>query len=168
MNRKQNVQDTSVSLPIGKPMLSDVRSVYVLTVSEFFPKTHPKAGLPTGFINAISAKTKRHTIRSNYELWSKRAEKINKGGAVLSVRYWTGKPYNSKQKEVFVLEKICVEKLELTPLGFFVDGIESDLTVKKLSKNDGLSEEDFKAWFKGQDFSEPKAIIHFNCVGYIR
>lgn len=71
-------------------------TTYVLTVSEFFPKTHNKAGLPTGFINAISNKTKLHTIRGNYDLWAKRFEKINKGEAVLSVRYWSGKPYNSR------------------------------------------------------------------------
>ena len=82
------------------------KKIYVLTVSEFFPKNHPKEGLPTGFINAISSYKKIHTIRANYELWAKRAEKINKGEAVLSVRYWTGKPYNSKQREVFVLNEM--------------------------------------------------------------
>lgn len=141
---------------------------YVLTVSEFFPKTHSKAGLPTGFINSISSFKKIHTIRGNYELWKKRAEKINNGEAVLSVRYWTDKPYASKQREVFVFEKIVVEKLELTPLGFFIDEYENDCTVSDLAKNDGLSVDDFKEWFKGHDFSEPAAIIHFSNFRYFK
>ena len=78
---------------------------YVITVSEFFPKTHNKSGLPTGFIDKIGSKIKKHTIRGNYELWKKRIDEIQKGNAVLSVRYWTGKPYNSKQKEVYVFGK---------------------------------------------------------------
>jgi hypothetical protein len=144
------------------------KSVYVLTVSEFFPKTHPKAGLPTGFINAISSSNKIHTIRGNYELWAKRAEKINKGEATLSVRYWTGKPYNSKQREVFVFEKIGVEKLQLDIFGWFINDVDSDYTTKDFAKNDGLSEEDFKLWFKGQDFTQPKVIIHFSDFRYSR
>lgn len=140
--------------------------VYVLTVSEFFPKTHPKAGLPTGFINAIANFNKIHTIRANYELWLKRAEKINKGEAVLSVRYWTGKPYKSKQREVFVFEKIGIEKIQLDALGWFIDDIDSDYTTSDFAKNDGLSKEDFSAWFKGYDFSNPMAIIHFSNFRY--
>ena len=140
--------------------------VYVLTVSEFFPKTHPKAGLPTGFINAIANFNKIHTIRTNYELWLKRAEKINKGEAVLSVRCWTGKPYKSKQREVFAFEKIGVEKLELDGLGWFIDGTDSDYKTSDFSTNDGLSKEDFSAWFKGYDFSNPMAIIHFSNFRY--
>lgn len=35
-----------------------------------------------------------------------------------------------------------------------------------LAKNDGLSLEDFKAWFKGADLSEPMAIIHFTPFRY--
>ena len=140
--------------------------VYVLTVSEFFPKTHPKAGLPTGFINSISVFSKIHTIRANYELWLKRAEKINKGEAVLSVRCWTGKPYKSKQREVFAFEKIGVEKLELDGLGWFIDGTDSDYKTSDFATNDGLSKEDFSAWFKGYDFSNPMAIIHFSNFRY--
>lgn len=120
----------------------------------------------TGGLNAISIFSKIHTIRANYELWKKRSEKINKGEAVLSVRYWTGKPYNSKQREVFVFEKIGVEKIQLDALGWFIDDIDSDYTTKEFAKNDGLSVEDFKSWFKGCDFSKPMAIIHFSDFRY--
>lgn len=145
------------------------KKVYVLTISEFYPATHIKAGLPTGFINAISAKTKIHTIRSNYQLWAKRAEKINKGEAVLSVRYWTGKPYNSKQQEVFVFDKIGVEKIQYDPLlGWFINDIDSDYKTKDFAENDGLSREDFVEWFKGKHLTDPKVIIHFSEFRYCK
>lgn len=140
---------------------------YVLIISEFFPKTHNKAGLPTGFINAISSFNKIHTIRGNYELWKKRAEKINRGEATLSVRCWTDKPYNSKQREVFVFEKVGVEKI------FFDDYLYSCQIEDRrfgdmwlLSENDGLSDVDFENWFKGYDFLKPMAIIHFTNFRY--
>lgn len=160
---------TSASLE-QNGVLSAVRPItYVLTVSEFFPKTHPKAGLPTGFINAIASGNKKHTIRANYDLWKKRAEKINKGEAILSVRYWTGKPYNSKQREVYVFERVGLEKLERdSVLGWFIDDFDSDYGIKDFAENDGLSTDDFKLWFKGQDFTKPKAIIHFGAFRYSR
>jgi len=143
------------------------KSIYVLTISEFFPSTHVKAGLSTDFVNAISKLIKIHTIRSNYELWKKRADKINNGEAILSVRCWTGKPYQSKQREVFSFEKIGVEKLQRDNLlGWFIDDVDSDYTTKDFAKNDGLSVEDFKEWFKGKNFNEPKAIIHFTNFRY--
>jgi hypothetical protein len=33
--------------------------------------------------------------------------------------------------------------------------------LRKLAENEGLSVEDFKAWFQGYDLSKPLAIIHF-------
>lgn len=139
---------------------------YVLTISEYFPKKHSRSGEETKFVNLIAVWSKIHTIRGNYELWAKRAEKINKGEAVLSVRCWTGKPYNSKQREVFVFEKIGVEKLQLDVLGWFIDDIDTDYHLEDFAKNDGLSVEDFKEWFKGDNFCEPKAIIHFSNFRY--
>ncbi len=145
-----------------------LKKVYVLTVSEYFPKGHIREGEATGFVMAIAKSDKIHTIRGNYELWEKRAEKINKGEAILSVRCWTGKPYNSKQREVFAFEKIGVEKIQLDNLlGWFVNDEDNDrITLHELAKNDGLSIEDFKSWFKGQSFNEPKAVIHFNNFRY--
>lgn len=147
---------------------------YVLTVSEFFPKTHNKAGLPTGFIDRISNKTKLHAIRGNYDLWAKRFEKINKGEAVLSVRYWSGKPYNSKQIECFVFDKedgIGIQKIEFEDYFFDTGWIVRqeqfcDQSVNFVAKNDGLSKEDFKEWFKKYDLSRPMAIIHFTNFRY--
>ena len=105
------------------------KKTYVLMLSAVFPKTHNKAGMPTGFkvkfvlgqgcpdcnetqdlsYEHISNCTgcmrtflfpKLHTIRSNYPLWEKRIKEIQEGHAVLSVRQWTGKPYRSKQVEI--------------------------------------------------------------------
>ncbi|MBV5334209.1 MAG: hypothetical protein JZU49_00195 [Sulfuricurvum sp.] len=152
---------------------------FVLTVSTKFPKTHKRAGEETYFPFEIVTKNKLHTIRSNYELWKKRIEQIQKGEAILSIRYWSGKPYNSKQIEFYQLDKdsgIGVQKLELSfnekpcyvynsPYGVgwyrFVDE-----KINILAENDGLSIEDFKEWFKGYDLSKPMAIIHFTPMRY--
>lgn len=151
---------------------------YVLTVSEFFQKTHSKAGKPTNFPQAIKHYDKIHTIRGNYDLWAKRFEKINTGKAILSVRIWQGKPYKSKQLEIFKYDythKIGVERLVLEPK-CFTEGSEplpninyqfySPKLLSKLSKNDGLSIEDFNEWFKKYDKSQEMAIIHFTDFRY--
>ena len=110
---------------------------------------------------------KIHTIRSNYDLWKKRADKINAGEAVLSLRQWTGSPYNfardgSKPVEFMRLGKIGVQKLEFDRnLGYFIDGRDSDVLVATLAKNDGLNVDDFKAWFRNPKYDKPYAIINF-------
>lgn len=152
---------------------------YVLTVSEKFPKTHPKSGEPTNFPLSIKHYDKIHTIRGNYELWAKRFEKINAGEAILSVRVWEGEPYNSKQREIFRYDyrrKIGIEKLNMDTFDVGNDDnnevflrfevgkvmVSADL----LAKNDGLSYEDFENWFKGYDFSKPMVVIHFTDFRY--
>lgn len=156
-------------------------TTYVITVSETFPKKHRLSGEPTGFVPQILGKRKIHTIRSNYALWEKRFEKIDKGEACLSVRVWTGMPYRSKQEEFMRLTKD--DGIGLQKLVFF----NSDLEIpaidngngKELIKgdgfwrapillahNDGLFFKDFKEWFKGYDLSEPMAIIHFTKYKY--
>ena len=144
---------------------------YVLTISEFFPKTHNKAGLPTGFINSISNKTKKHTIRGNYELWKKRFEKIALGNACLSVRYWTGKPYNSKQVEVFNLKNtdgIGIEEILFDDYLYscLINGKRFSVSSEFIAENDGLTPNDFEHWFKKYDFSKSMAIIHFSSFRY--
>lgn len=151
---------------------------YVLTVSEFFPKTHNKSGLPTGFIDKIGSKIKKHTIRGNYPLWRKRIEEIQKGNAVLSIRYWIGKPYNSKQKEVYVLDKNSGIGVQALYFDFnrilepFIssedskDKIQTYLSTHEIAKNDGLNYPDFAEWFKGYDLNEPMAIVHFTDERY--
>jgi hypothetical protein len=149
---------------------------YVITISRFFPKTHKKAGNPTFFLEQINGLTKLHTIRGNYPLWKKRIQKVNNGDAILSLRYWNGKPYTSKQVEAFVFDKtsgLGVEKLDI--IDFDNQGCHvvnscfsaaCQFPTKYLAENDGLGLEDFKEWFKGYDLSEPLAIIHFTHFRY--
>ncbi len=146
---------------------------YVITISNFFPATHKRKGEPTAFYSLILRKFKRHTIHGNYELWKKRFDKINKGEACLSIRHWTGKPYNSTQKELLRLtndDGIGIEKLNinLSPDNEFHFAFVEKyyLDLKLLANNDGLEYEDFKNWFKGYDFSKPMAIIHFTNFRY--
>lgn len=143
---------------------------YVLTVSKEFPKTHKRSGESTNFVQEITnlftpKNTKVHTIRANYELWHKRAEKINSGEAILSIRYWIGKPYQTKQVEICRLERIGIQKLEHPDYFLYapIDGKKIDWEY--VAKNDGLSFEDFCEWFKNAG-SEPMAIIHFTDFRY--
>ena len=152
---------------------------YVLTVSRFFPKTHKRAGEKTNFSQKLQLGIKNipnsvmydeecdlimdrkiHTIRANYPLWKKRISEIQNGNAILSIRYWSGKPYKSKQVEITQLDKnsgVGVQEL--------VYGYDKTL-IKELAMNDGLSLEDFQEWFKKYDLSKPLAIIHFTRFRY--
>jgi len=160
---------------------------YVLLISRYFPATHPRKGEFTDFCDKIlvgcifgqSRSTKGslrkiHTIRANYDLWKRRIDEVNAGKAVLSLRYWTGKPYKSKQQEVITFSRgsgIGVQNLEWTldhscndrPMIFPSCEL---ISIEDLAKNDGLSFDDFKAWFKGYDLSKPMAIIHFTDFRY--
>ena len=159
---------------------------YVLTVSRNFPKTHKRAGEPTRFKEQLTnglaqlngEDCKIHTIRSNYPLWAKRISEIKDGKAILSIRYWSGKPYNSKQVEICQLDKdsgVGIQELCLKPKSILEDSVElfyidnnfyNPLNLGFLSRNDGLSYEDFKEWFKSYDLSQPMAIIHFTRFRY--
>ena len=47
-----------------------------------------------------------------------------------------------------------------------VDGkIKVNLTLEEIAHNDGLSFEDWAAWFKGADTSQDMAIIHLHLSG---
>lgn len=182
---------------------------YVLTVSRYFPTTHKRKGERTNFVCKIlhtinfdeagnrlynicsnecetscfrrMIDPKIHTIRSNYELWAKRIKEVQEGKAILSIRYWSGKPYNSKQVEVCQLDKDSGIGIQSVYFGFnsiqfpFIDNFNHDksLTEKQglelsntIAKNDGLSLEDFKQWFRKYDISKTMAIIHFTSFRY--
>ena len=159
---------------------------YVLTVSRTFPETHKRAGEETFFkeriLSALSKDplmwNKIHTIRANYVLWANRIKEIQEGKAILSIRYWSGNPYNSKQVEICQLDKdsgVGIQELCLKPKSILEDSVElfyidnnfyNPLNLGFLSRNDGLSYEDFKEWFKSYDLSHPMAIIHFTSFRY--
>jgi hypothetical protein len=141
---------------------------YVLTVSTKFPKTHQKAGQSTGFPLSIKHYDKIHTIRGNYELWTKRFEKINKGEAILSVRIWEGMPYKSNQKEILRYTKndgIGLQKLEEPNNMVYAIIDKKPNNWQDIAKNDGLAFDDFCDWFKVRD-DKPMAIIHFTKFRY--
>lgn len=150
---------------------------HVLTLSNTFPATHPRHGEPTGFEHKVIAAVagwddhwlKIHTIRANYELWRKRFEKIERGEACLSIRQWMGKPYASKQREIARLTKedgIGIQKLEynFTECTLHIGWLLLD--PETLANKDGLTRQDWENWFKGYDFTQPLAIIHFTKFRY--
>ena len=159
---------------------------YVLILSRTFHAKHPRKGEQTNFdtklLNAVwrahnmsigfsQVGMKLHTIRSNYELWSKRFKQIYEGKASLSIRYWTGKPYHSKQTEICKLTKedgIGLQVLEFYNGCLQQPIINGDMTIRAeyLAKNDGLSFESWKDWFRSCDTSKPLAIIHFTKFRY--
>ena len=142
----------------------------VITFSRKFPKGHPKAGLPTFFIekiykslslmqevpfelqeeidfsvvNDVHVPSKLHTIR---------AGKRFKEGDYFSPRIWSGKPYNSKQVEISAPVKVVKVyefgmRLNCGDKEFFSG--DTDLTPTSLiniAANDGLSLSEFKSWF---------------------
>jgi len=141
---------------------------YVLTLQKQFPKGHICEGQKTDFVYKIASMTKIHTLRSNYNLWVKRFEKIDKGLACLSVREWSGSPYRSKQEEVFRLNKydgIGLEKLENPDNFIFALVGKKEINWDEIAKNDGLTFENFCDWFNVRQ-KEPMAIIHFTKFRY--
>lgn len=166
---------------------------YRLAVSNMFPATHPRKGEPTYFHKKIilaimkseneglsikaTAPTgerlwpKLHTIRANYELWKKRISEVQKGVAVIELFHWKGVPYRSKQVVFATLDKDseCVVQEIFFLRGEICDPIigGDDITsISELSRNDGLSLEDFKTWFKGYDLTKPMAIIQLTKFRY--
>lgn len=117
---------------------------------------------------------KLHTIRANYPLWEKRMKEVQEGRAVIELFYWSDKPYRSKQIVFATLDKDSgcgVQKLTSCSDLFGMAQCRIDNSTQAdfrgmLSKNDGLSLEDFKAWFKNYDLSEPLAIIQFTKFRY--
>jgi hypothetical protein len=118
---------------------------------------------------------KIHTIRGNYELWAKRIKQVQEGKAVIELFYWAGKPYHRDENGVgqivfATLDKdsgIGIQKLEFVKGLIYpiIDGIERSYDLE-MPINDGLSNEDFKEWFKGYDLSKAMAIIHFTEFRY--
>lgn len=126
----------------------------VITLSRVFPTTHSRKGQPTGFKEKLASGCKLHTIRGNFDQWNAIAEKMQRGGYCLSIRQWSGRPYNSPQVEIAHL-----------------DGREwIDADCYEIAKNDGLNTTDFKEWFFGRHPKGDKVfhgvIIHFTDFRY--
>lgn len=171
MNQTENEQSRKAEVT-GSTKLK----TYVLTVSEYFPVTHSKRGTPTGFAFAIEIGCKKHTIRANYSLWKKRLDEVMDDKAILSVRYWSGKPYNSKQvtvKNFVATDGVGIEKIEFLKDGDGVPALKYPTVNNRqnppiwlIAENDWLPFIDFKEWFKNYDLTQPMAIIHFSRFRY--
>ena len=160
---------------------------YYLTLSQVFPSTHCQAGEPTHFKDAFKAgqvfgrgseclyrHPKLHTIRTNYDFWARRFEKILAGEAVLSIREWVGKPYGkgSTQREIarltrddgIGLQRLTVAGPSITFHPLFVDGVA--VSSETLAQNDGLSVPDWRNWFANYKADGPLAVIQFTKFRY--
>jgi hypothetical protein len=166
----------------------------VVTLSKKFFPQHPRKGEETLFREKVLSGSKRHTCRSNYEYWKEKVDRLKEVGGVLSVRQWSANPYRSPQEIITDIpaELVGVQKLilhrekEVTehhavgtpePVAVItnyeytavVDGYNTP--VELLAVNDGLTPEEYKAWFSPV-FDKEKAdtlefaIIHFTKERY--
>lgn len=161
---------------------------YRLGVSRNFPTTHPRKGDKTGFVDSIYFGNKIHTIRRNLEKWAAIMIEVQEGKAIIEIFYWeqNGGRFVKGNKQIVFLTLDKDSGCGVQELGFYYNGnmknglttdnpyifngnipdIDPVISVETLSKNDGLSLEDFKAWFKDYDLSKPMAIIHFTSFRY--
>ena len=161
---------------------------YAVPVSRYFPSTHVRKGDKTEFVDSIYFGKKLHTIRNNKNnVWTKRMKKVLEGKAVIDLFYWKlpgGRWTKDNEQIVFArLDKNSgcgVQELifgyDPTTFSECIDypiilnhdkkSFDLDLKTDVIAKNDGLSLEDFKSWFKGYELSEPLAIIHFTKFRY--
>lgn len=149
-----------------------------LLLSKQFPAGHISAGKPTNFEQSLlkgqngGSEGKIHTIRENYEWWNQKADKINAGTTILSIRQWTARPYHSEQKKILELKKVGVERIFMEydrNTGKITCEIEGKpfQKIEQLAAHDGLSISDFIAWFFGDGkTSFSGVIIHFTDFRY--
>lgn len=162
----------------------------VITVSQKFPSSHPKAGQPTHFVEKIwcSLGGVQDEYRGPWEnyhdfkksiLWSYRmyGDKHHtvrlgrrwKTGDIASIRTWgtdinpksnRSGPYHSKQIIIAPDVEVIVTNIVIECNGYYQfqpmkTTIRPDtfklISSSELSQNDGLSLDDFKAWFNPKD-----------------
>lgn len=126
----------------------------IVSLCRVFPKGHRKAGEATDFEDKVKDGRKIHTIRYNdNDVWAKRYKDIMEGRKYLSLRQWTGRPYNSEQREIAKVEKIGLQKVTMTYSSgdslpqVWIDGKPQD--IEAVAKNDGMTVEEFVEWFFG-------------------
>lgn len=149
---------------------------HVIMMSKFFPKGHILEGDETDFRIKVETGTKLHTMRNGGK-WPQRIKEVEEGKAILSVREWTGVPYNSPQKELFQITEhdgigieYCIRR---SPGTFQIKKNKDDATgiiieiIDGLAKNDGLSFIEFVSWFEKVSPGTELIIIHFTKFRYI-
>lgn len=167
----------------------------IVTLSKTFFPQHPRKGEATEFRGKMLSGDKRHTCRQNYAYWKRRIERIQATDGILSVKQWIGRPYHQPGQEPILdvpSDVVGFQRLELRRRGVVteiyakgrkgpfenhlayewiatVDG--RPVPIEALAANDGLTVEDFKAWF-APAFKKAKAedlefaIIHFTKFRY--
>lgn len=155
-----------------KTVLQKMKMAKVLTFSRQFPSYHPKSGQLTYFIEKIIDSLCDYD-NSGYEIsndelllcaqeisnsivWDKihtiRAGIRWKTDDDIDMRYWTGKPYRTKQAKIAQPKALRVASIQITKskdaMIIHVDG--KKLTASQIvefAHNDGLSLEDMNRWF---------------------
>ena len=144
----------------------------VITFSRYFPKSHPRAGGQTFFVEKLWTsfvqlgykipykkrfsleflsslcndrfKAKPHTIRAGNRF---------KAGEYFSPRVWSGNPYCSKQiticedvliKKVYEIEILKTHEILINGVWFASFGSKN---CEEIANNDGLNMKDFTNWF---------------------
>lgn len=142
----------------------------VITFAKHFPAYHFRRGEQTHFPSKVVFNEKKHTIRVHKHRWAP--------GELFSPRYWTGKPYRSKQnilgqdlevKKVWDITIIPRVKGNVVggvvfPPKIYISNVNPPQQINEtipvweldvhghyaLALNDGLSTPDFYAWFPKQ------------------
>lgn len=163
----------------------------VVIVSRQFQTKHPRKGQSTDFstkiLNAVAVMNGRkrltgsepptalklHTLRGDLQKWTKYFELIKAGTHYLSIREWAGRPRQSAQVEVLRLTKdnlIGLQRLDFvfdkTGKSFTVMVDRKVIPVDKLANNDGLSLNDWLAWMKDENLTQPMAVVQFTQFRY--
>lgn len=144
----------------------------VIILSEKFPAKHKKAGEETLFFKKLDSGEKIHTIRSNISWWTPKVKAIQDGEMYLSIRKWSGKPYNSLQKEHSKKFKAGMQQIIMYYNDYnkyprvLIDG--KEVSIQEIAKNDGLSVDDFVEWFFGDSKRGifTGVVIHFTDFRY--
>lgn len=146
---------------------------YVITLAKTFPAGHPNAGDKTYFRERFENRYKIHTIRGNVLLWQKRMNEVEAGEACLSIREWSGRPYNSKQVEIARLTKENGVGMQVMQVNQILRQINVDDDIipfdpHDIATNDGLSLQDWSDWFNLEHVQDGTrfAIIHFTPFRY--
>jgi hypothetical protein len=132
---------------------------YVITFSRNFLKSHPAAGEPTHFVESILEGSKTTTIRGNYQYWKKVARAVNNKEAILSMRFWKGAAYKSKQQEFARCTKLSTKRVFATNdhNGFemSVNGqYQYRCDIQDIIEKEGFKDaNNFYDWFSQDEFS---------------
>jgi len=146
---------------------------YVIMVAAKFPQHHPRAGRPTDFELLTCERIKIHTVRYGYDEWMRRAEKVSRGEAYISLRVWEGIPYGkgSTTREIMRLHTVSIQQIHVSlrhgALHIEADGSDISMHSSTLASNDGLSLMSLFNWLM-PDRTVPfdGCIIHFTNFRY--